>query len=55
MELGERRRHRHAERHNATDAAMKAAEDLGVDLGSLDGSGAEGRITVKDVRKGQEA
>jgi pyruvate/2-oxoglutarate dehydrogenase complex dihydrolipoamide acyltransferase (E2) component len=39
----------------ATDAATKAAKDLGVDLGSLDGSGAKGRITVKDVRKTQKA
>jgi len=44
-----------AEKHDATDAATKAAKDLGVDLGSLDGSGAKGRITVKDVRKAQKA
>jgi pyruvate/2-oxoglutarate dehydrogenase complex dihydrolipoamide acyltransferase (E2) component len=54
-ELGERRRHRRAERHNATEAAMKAAAELGVDLDSVEGTGAEGRITVKDVRQAQES
>jgi e3 binding domain len=54
-ELGERRRHRRAERHNATEAAMKAAQELGVDLDSVEGTGAEGRITVKDVRRAQES
>jgi pyruvate/2-oxoglutarate dehydrogenase complex dihydrolipoamide acyltransferase (E2) component len=37
--------------HNATDAARKAAEELGVDLDQVEGTGAEGRITVRDVRK----
>ena len=49
-ELGERRRHRRAEKHNATSAAVKLAYEEGVDLDDLEGTGAEGRITVKDVR-----
>jgi hypothetical protein len=50
-ELGERRRQRRAEKHNATEAAMREAEEAGVDLDDIDGSGAEGRITVRDVQK----
>jgi len=53
-ELGERRRRRLAEKHNATAAAMKLAEELGVNLRDLDGSGADGRITVRDVRDASE-
>jgi hypothetical protein len=49
-ELGEKRRQRRAEKHNATEAALHEAETLGVDLDDVEGSGAEGRITVKDVR-----
>ncbi len=33
-----------------TDAAEKQAKKLGVDLSSIEGTGADGRITVKDVR-----
>lgn len=40
-----------AARHNATEAAARVARELEVDLASLDGSGAEGRITVGDVRR----
>jgi e3 binding domain len=50
-ELGERRRQRRAEKHNATEAAMREAAGAGVDLDEIDGSGAEGRITVRDVQK----
>ena len=50
-ELGERRRQRRAEKHHATDAAMRTAEELGVSLRDIEGSGADGRITVKDVRE----
>jgi len=50
-ELGERRRQKRAERHNATDAAMRLADELGVDLDEIDGSGADGRIVVGDVRE----
>jgi uncharacterized protein (TIGR02118 family) len=35
---------------NATEAAKKKAEELGVDLLQVEGSGSEGRITVKDVQ-----
>ncbi len=34
---------------NATQAAAQKAEELGVDLSQVEGSGSEGRITVKDV------
>jgi e3 binding domain len=50
-DLGERRRQHRAEKHNATEAAMAAAMDLDVDLATVDGTGAGGRITVKDVRQ----
>jgi pyruvate/2-oxoglutarate dehydrogenase complex dihydrolipoamide acyltransferase (E2) component len=53
-ELGQRRRQRRAEKHNATEAALRAAAELGVDLDSIEGTGSEGRITVKDVREAQE-
>jgi pyruvate/2-oxoglutarate dehydrogenase complex dihydrolipoamide acyltransferase (E2) component len=41
--------------HNATDAAKKAAEEQGVNLDDVEGTGAEGRITVRDVRKAASA
>jgi pyruvate/2-oxoglutarate dehydrogenase complex dihydrolipoamide acyltransferase (E2) component len=31
------------------------ADELGVDLAEVEGTGSEGRITVKDVREAQEA
>jgi pyruvate/2-oxoglutarate dehydrogenase complex dihydrolipoamide acyltransferase (E2) component len=34
---------------NATEGAMSAAEELGVDLRSVQGSGKDGRITKADV------
>ena len=37
------------EEPNATQAAMQKAEQLGVDVSQIEGSGAEGRITVRDV------
>ena len=49
-ELGERRRQRRAMKHNATEAALREAESAGIDLDEIEGSGAEGRITVKDVK-----
>jgi pyruvate/2-oxoglutarate dehydrogenase complex dihydrolipoamide acyltransferase (E2) component len=33
----------------ATPAAVRKAEDLGVDLSQIEGTGSGGRITVKDV------
>jgi pyruvate/2-oxoglutarate dehydrogenase complex dihydrolipoamide acyltransferase (E2) component len=50
-ELGERRRHRKAEEHDATDRAYEVADELGVDLDEVEGSGADGRITVRDVQR----
>ena len=49
-EIGENRRHRKAEQHDATDRAYELADELGVDLDEVKGSGADGRVTVKDVR-----
>jgi hypothetical protein len=54
-ELAERREQRRAEKHNATETAIRLADELGVDLAEVEGSGSEGRITVKDVRQAQEA
>ena len=51
MELGERRRQRRADRHHATDAALRRAEEEGLDVDALDGTGADGRVTVKDVER----
>ncbi len=39
----------------ATDAARRKAQQLGVNLREVRGSGADGRITVDDVRKKGEA
>lgn len=49
-ELGERRRERRAMKHQATEAALRQAEETGIDLEDLEGTGADGRITVKDVK-----
>jgi e3 binding domain len=54
-ELGERREQRRAQKHNATDAAVRLADKLGIDLVDVHGTGSEGRITVKDVREAVEA
>jgi pyruvate/2-oxoglutarate dehydrogenase complex dihydrolipoamide acyltransferase (E2) component len=53
-QLGERRRQKRAERHHATEAAMRLADELGVDLDHVEGSGADGRIVVSDVRDAAE-
>jgi hypothetical protein len=53
-ELGERRRQRRATKHNATEAALRAAEEAGIDLDDVDGSGAEGRIVVRDVHQAKQ-
>jgi pyruvate/2-oxoglutarate dehydrogenase complex dihydrolipoamide acyltransferase (E2) component len=54
-ELGERRQHRKAEKANATPAAVATAKDLDVEIDTVDGTGADGRITVADVRKAARA
>jgi len=55
MEMGERRRQRRATKHNATTGALRKAEELGLDIDEVDGSGAEGRVTVHDVEKAMTA
>ena len=54
-ELSERRQQRRAEKYEATEAALRIADELGIDLAQLEGTGSDGRITVKDVRHAQEA
>jgi e3 binding domain len=54
-ELSERRQQRRAERYEATEAAVRIADEFGIDLTRLEGTGSDGRITVKDVRHAQEA
>ncbi len=39
----------------ATDAARRKAEELGVDLADVQGTGADGQITVEDVRRKGES
>ncbi len=41
----------HKDKAQATPAAERKAEDLGVDLSQIEGTGSGGRITVKDVRE----
>ena len=53
-EVGERRKERKADELNATEAALRTAEELDVDLEDVDGTGPEGRITIRDVRQAQE-
>jgi hypothetical protein len=53
--LGGRREQRRAEKHHATRTAARVASELGIDLTRLEGTGIDGRITVKDVRQAQEA
>ena len=50
VELSQRRRQKRAEKHNATEAALRRAQEAGIDLDEIEGSGADGRITVADVR-----
>ena len=51
MELGDRRREKRAGKHHATAAAMTAAEDAGLDVEQLEGSGADGRVILRDVQQ----
>jgi hypothetical protein len=55
MELGEKRRQRRAMKHNATKAALRKAEEAGLDIDEVEGTGAEGRVTVHDVEKAAAA
>jgi pyruvate/2-oxoglutarate dehydrogenase complex dihydrolipoamide acyltransferase (E2) component len=40
---------RTAEKPKATEAAQRKAEELGIDLSQIEGSGAGGLITIKDM------
>ncbi|HET9184850.1 MAG TPA: E3 binding domain-containing protein [Solirubrobacterales bacterium] len=51
MELGEKRRQRRAQKHNATAAALRKADEGGLDIEDVEGTGAGGRVTVHDVEK----
>ncbi len=55
LEAGERRKQRQADDYNATEAAMREADKLDVDIEDVDGTGPDGRITIRDVRHAQEA
>jgi hypothetical protein len=55
MEIGEKRRQRRAQKRNATEAALRRAEEGGVDIDDVEGTGAEGRVTVHDVEKAMSA
>lgn len=50
-EIGQRRKRRRADKHDATERAYDLADELGVDLDDIEGTGTDGRITVKDVRE----
>jgi pyruvate/2-oxoglutarate dehydrogenase complex dihydrolipoamide acyltransferase (E2) component len=54
-EIGERRELRRAQKHNATEAASRLADELGIDLADIHGTGSDGRITVKDIHVAIEA
>jgi pyruvate/2-oxoglutarate dehydrogenase complex dihydrolipoamide acyltransferase (E2) component len=41
----------HKDKAQATPAAARKADELGVDLSQIEGTGSGGRITVKDVRE----
>jgi pyruvate/2-oxoglutarate dehydrogenase complex dihydrolipoamide acyltransferase (E2) component len=49
--IGERRRERREEKHPATDAARSLAQQLGIDIAEIEGSGKDGRVTVNDVKQ----
>ena len=50
-ELKQQRREHKADKLNATEKAMQLADELDVDLHEVEGTGADGRITVNDVRQ----
>jgi hypothetical protein len=54
-ELGQRREQRHAQKHHATEAAVSLADKLCLDLADVQGTGSEGRVTVRDVREAVKA
>jgi pyruvate/2-oxoglutarate dehydrogenase complex dihydrolipoamide acyltransferase (E2) component len=50
MEIGEKRREKRADKHHATAAAMREAEDAGLDIEEIEGTGSDGRVTLRDVQ-----
>jgi pyruvate/2-oxoglutarate dehydrogenase complex dihydrolipoamide acyltransferase (E2) component len=54
LEVGEWRKQRKAEELNATEAALREAEERGVDIEDVEGTGPDDRITIRDVRKAAE-
>ncbi len=54
LEVGERRKQRRAEEVNATEAALREAEERDVDIEEVEGTGPDDRITIRDVRKAAE-
>jgi hypothetical protein len=55
MEMGERHRENRADKHNATAAALREAGDAGIDIEEIEGTGADGRVTLRDVQKAQRS
>jgi hypothetical protein len=55
LEAAERRKQHKAEELNATQAALQAADELGVELEQVEGSGPDHRITLRDVRQAHTA
>jgi len=51
QEMANRRRERRMEKHPATDAARNLAQQLGIDVADIEGSGKDGRVTVNDVKQ----
>src|SRR5215218_2697706 len=55
MEMGERRREKRADKPHATAAALREAADAGVDVEQIEGTGADGRVILRDVQKAQRS
>jgi len=55
MEMGERRREKRADKPHATAAALREAADAGVDVEQIKGTGADGRVILRDVQKAQRS
>jgi pyruvate/2-oxoglutarate dehydrogenase complex dihydrolipoamide acyltransferase (E2) component len=53
-EVAENQKERKAEELNATEAALRTANELEVDIDSVEGTGPDGRITIRDVKRAQK-
>jgi pyruvate/2-oxoglutarate dehydrogenase complex dihydrolipoamide acyltransferase (E2) component len=53
-EVAEGQKQRKAEELNATEAALRTANELEVDIDSVEGTGPDGRITIRDVKRAQQ-